>query len=127
VKQLQRAEAEIQLLPVSTAAILDFSLPVTSHSIGNNIIELLILRKRRYRHRVCIAVTFGGGNMEKYEYFRFTAAILDFRLPVMSGSLSDSTVEFLDPENTGVAVGIVDPRLEPCTVRGMAVLPRLPR
>lgn len=40
---LQRAEAEIQPLPVSTAAILDNLPPVTPYSIGNNNIDLLVL------------------------------------------------------------------------------------
>ena len=34
------------------------------------------------------------------------AAILDFRLPVTSDSIRNSAIEFLDPENRGVAVGI---------------------
>ena len=33
-----------------------------------------------------------------------TAAILHFRLPVTSGSILDSAIELLDPENVGVAV-----------------------
>jgi len=35
------------------------------------------------------------------------AAILDFWLPVSSGSVTDSTNEKFDPENMGVAVGIL--------------------
>ena len=34
-------------------------------------------------------------------------AILDFWLPVSSGSFADSTTEKFDPENIGVAVGIL--------------------
>ena len=34
------------------------------------------------------------------------AAILDFRLPVTSGSIFDSAIELLDPENVEVAVEI---------------------
>ena len=34
------------------------------------------------------------------------AAILDFRLPVMSGRLGTSLIELLDIDNVGVAVGI---------------------
>jgi len=36
-----------------------------------------------------------------------SAAILDFWLPVSFGSVTDSTVEKFDPENIGVAVGIL--------------------
>ncbi len=36
----------------------------------------------------------------------FTAAILDFRIPVACDSIGSSTVGFLDLENRGVAVGI---------------------
>jgi len=36
-----------------------------------------------------------------------SAAILDFWLPVSSGSVTDSTIETFDPENMGVAVGIL--------------------
>jgi len=36
-----------------------------------------------------------------------SADILDFWLPVSSGSATDSTIETFDPENIGVAVGIV--------------------
>jgi len=36
-----------------------------------------------------------------------SAAILDFWLPVSSGSITDSTIETFDPENMGVAVGIL--------------------
>ena len=32
---------------------------------------------------------------------------MDFRLPVSSGTVADSTVEKFDPENMGVAVGIL--------------------
>ena len=34
------------------------------------------------------------------------AAILEFRLPVMSGRIRNSPIEMLDLENVGVAVGI---------------------
>jgi len=34
-------------------------------------------------------------------------AILDFPLPVMSGNLQKSTIGNLDPEDMGVAVGIL--------------------
>jgi len=37
----------------------------------------------------------------------FSAAILDFWHPVLSGSVTDSTIEKFDLENIGVAVGIV--------------------
>ena len=43
----------------------------------------------------------------RYRYFYITAAILDFRLPVTSDDIRNSAVEFLDPENGGVAVGIL--------------------
>ena len=36
----------------------------------------------------------------------FSVAILDFWLPVPFGNVTDSTIEKLDPENMGVAVGI---------------------
>ena len=36
-----------------------------------------------------------------------SAAILDLWLPVSSGSVTDSTIEKIDPENMGVAVGIM--------------------
>jgi len=36
-----------------------------------------------------------------------SAAILDFWLPVSSGSVTDSTAEKFDPENIGVVVGIL--------------------
>ena len=39
--------------------------------------------------------------------FYLTAAILDFRLPVTSDNHGNSTVEMADPENMGVAVGIL--------------------
>ena len=44
------------------------------------------------------------------------AAILNFSLPVSRWSLPDSAIEFPDPENMGVAVGIlflgaVDPEI----------------
>jgi len=39
-------------------------------------------------------------------YF-ISAAILDFWLPVSSGSVTDSTIEKFDPENMGVAIGIL--------------------
>jgi len=32
---------------------------------------------------------------------------MDFGLPVSSGSVTDSTVEKFDPENIGIAVGIL--------------------
>ena len=35
------------------------------------------------------------------------AAILDFRLPVTSDGVCNSAIVFLDPENMGVAVGII--------------------
>ena len=38
---------------------------------------------------------------------RFSAAILDFWFPVSSGSDTDSTIEKFDPENMGLAVGIM--------------------
>jgi len=41
-----------------------------------------------------------------YNYI-ISAAILDFWLPVSSGSFTDSTIGKFDPENTGVAVGIL--------------------
>ena len=34
-----------------------------------------------------------------------TASILDIRLPLTSGGIRNSPVEFLDPENGGLAVG----------------------
>ena len=37
----------------------------------------------------------------------FSAAILEFWLPVPSGSVTDSTIEKFDPENIGVAVLIL--------------------
>jgi len=39
--------------------------------------------------------------------YKISAAILDFWLPVSSGSVTDSTIERFDPENMGVAVGIL--------------------
>jgi len=36
-----------------------------------------------------------------------SAAILDFWLPILSGSVTDSTIEQFDPENMGVAIGIL--------------------
>jgi len=36
-----------------------------------------------------------------------SAAILDFWLPVSSGSITDSTIEKFDPHNMGLAVGIL--------------------
>jgi len=36
-----------------------------------------------------------------------SAVILDFWLPVSSGSVTGSTIEKFDPENIGVAVGIL--------------------
>src|SRR5664279_5177178 len=36
-----------------------------------------------------------------------TSAILDFRLPLTSDGIRNSTIEFLDPKNMGVAVGIL--------------------
>jgi len=36
-----------------------------------------------------------------------SAAILDFWLPVSSGSITDSTIEKCDPKNMEVAVGIL--------------------
>ena len=33
------------------------------------------------------------------------AAIFDFRLPVSPGGIRNSPVEFMDPENGGLAVG----------------------
>ena len=36
-----------------------------------------------------------------------SAAILDFWLPVLSGSPTDSTIEMFDPENMRVAVGML--------------------
>jgi len=36
-----------------------------------------------------------------------SVAILDFWLPVSSGSVTDSTIETFDAENMGVAVGIL--------------------
>jgi len=36
-----------------------------------------------------------------------SAAILDFWLPVLSGSVTDSTIEKFDTENIGVANGIL--------------------
>jgi len=33
------------------------------------------------------------------------AAILDFPLPVTSGSIHNTVIELLDPENVGIAVG----------------------
>ena len=41
--------------------------------------------------------------------FIISAAILDFRLPVSSGSVTDSTIEKFDSENMEVAVGILFP------------------
>ena len=37
----------------------------------------------------------------------FSAAILDFWIPVPSGNVADSTIEKFDPENMRVAVRIV--------------------
>jgi len=39
--------------------------------------------------------------------YKLSAAILDFWFPVTSGSVTDSTIEKFDPENTGIAVGIL--------------------
>ena len=36
-----------------------------------------------------------------------SATILDFWLPVSSGSVTDSAIEQFDPENMGLAVGIL--------------------
>jgi len=36
-----------------------------------------------------------------------SAAILDFWLPISSGSVTDSTIEMFDPEKMGVSVGIL--------------------
>ena len=44
-------------------------------------------------------------NWDTWNYI-FSAAILDFWLPVSSGSVTDSAIEKFDPENIGVAVGI---------------------
>jgi hypothetical protein len=41
-----------------------------------------------------------------YRYIRFGAAILNFLLPVSRWSLPDIAIEFHDPENVRVAVGI---------------------
>jgi len=43
---------------------------------------------------------------KSYCRLRFTAAILDFRLPVARDSIDSSTVGLLDLENRGVAAGI---------------------
>ena len=48
------------------------------------------------------------------------AAISSFSLPVSTSSLSDSTTEFPDPENMGVAVGI---SLLSCTEAEIELLP----
>jgi len=39
--------------------------------------------------------------------YNISAAILDFRLPVSSGSVTDSIIENFEPENMVVAVGIL--------------------
>jgi len=39
--------------------------------------------------------------------YKTSAAILDFWLPVLSGSVTNSTIETFDPENMGEAVGIL--------------------
>jgi len=39
--------------------------------------------------------------------YTISAAILDFWLPVSSGNVTDSTIEKFEPENMGVAVGIL--------------------
>jgi len=39
--------------------------------------------------------------------YKISATILDLWLPVSSGSVTDSTIEKFDPENMGVAVGIL--------------------
>jgi len=43
---------------------------------------------------------------DTYNYI-ISATILDFWLPVSSGSVTDSTIETFDPENMGVAVGFL--------------------
>ena len=48
------------------------------------------------------------------------AAILKFRLPVSRRRLADSAIEFPDPENMGVAVGI---SLLSCIEAEIQVLP----
>jgi len=39
--------------------------------------------------------------------YTISAAILDFSLPVSFGSVTDITIETFDPENMGLAVGIL--------------------
>ena len=44
----------------------------------------------------------------RYKYFRFSGRHLEFfLLPVTSGSIGTSAVRFLDPENIGLAIGIL--------------------
>ena len=44
------------------------------------------------------------GSSSSMKLFRISREF-NFRLPVTSGSIRDSAIELLDPENVGVAVG----------------------
>jgi len=60
--------------------------------------------KTCYYLRNCVAIMFFSWYTCKY---KISTAILDFWLPVSSGSVTDSTIEKSDPVNMEVAVGIL--------------------
>jgi hypothetical protein len=83
--------------------MLDFRLPVRLHSIETTSIELLVLENMG----VAVGISFLSHlQAEIYVLPVLVAAMLDFLLPVWSHSIETISVELLDPENIGVAVGI---------------------
>ena len=56
--------------------------------------------------RLAVGCALLSGLQAEILVFPLAAAILQFRLPVMSGRLGTSPIELLDIDNVGVAVGI---------------------
>ena len=85
---------------------LDFRLPVWSDNIRNISIEL--------RDPENMGVAFGISFLSHLQaeiwvlpvWMAAMLDMLDFRLPVWSHSIQTTSIELLDPENIGVAVGI---------------------
>ena len=86
------------------AAIFDFRLTQTAYSL---LISLFVLPAFENMSLPSESRCYHVYKLRFVKLHFFSAAILDFWLPVSSGSVTDSTIDKFDPENMGIAVGIL--------------------
>jgi len=86
------------------AAIFDFSLIRTSDSLRGVVCRVTRPQKHGYSRWNFVAIVYS--NWAAFNSV-FSAAILDFWLPVSSDSVSEGAIEKFTPENIGVDTGIV--------------------